>query len=97
MYSKTRNTLTALTAAALFVVGGWLLGKPAAHSEAEPYALPAAVAESNANVQLVVAGNVPSTPDAHAVATLRSRHANRMNLSMPYFSFVQVLPQRRAD
>jgi hypothetical protein len=86
MYSRTRNTLTALAAATLFVAGGWLFGHPVAYSVQES-------GTSQRTAMLADAG----LQDSRAYVALRARHANRMNLSMPYFSFVQVLPQRRND
>ncbi len=85
MYSRTRNTLTALAAATLFVAGGWLFGHPVAYLAQAPSTSPRTLL-ANAGLQ-----------DAREFSALRVHRANRMNLSMPYFSFVQVLPQRRND
>lgn len=86
MYSRTRNTLTALAAATLFVAGGWLFGHPVAAAAQLPNApLPARM--------LVDTG----PQDAQEFIGMHIHRANRMNLSMPYFSFVHVLPQRRND
>ncbi len=80
MYSKTRNTMTALAAAMMFVASGWLFGHPVATSALEP----------DTGTMIADAG-----PQEFVV--LRAHRANRMNLSMPYFSFAHVLPQRRND
>jgi hypothetical protein len=85
MYSRTRNTLTALAAATLFVAGGWLFGHPVAFSAQQP----------GNSTRAMLADTGPQ--DARGFSALRVHRANRMNLSMPYFSFVQVLPQRRND
>ena len=85
MYSRTRNTLTALSAAMLFVAGGWLFGHPVAYS----------AQESGTSLHIVLADAGPQ--DARNPGALRVHRSNRMNLGMPYFSFVQVLPQRRND
>ena len=87
MYSKTRNTLTALLAASLFVVAGGLFGQPiAAPAQSQPasIALQASLADAQAHTR-------SDTPAVHV------RYANRMNLAMPYFSFSLQLPQRRND
>ena len=87
MYSKTRNTLTALIAASLLVSAGWLFGRPV-HSDlmVPQNGLPAQVSLAAA-----------ATPIAMAGSPLRSRHANRMSLAMPYYSFSLGLSPRRAD
>jgi hypothetical protein len=86
MYSRTKNTLTALAAAMVFVAGGWLFGHPVAYSAQE---------SGNSSLPTMLADAGPQ--DAREFSALRVHRANRMNLSMPYFSFVQVLPQRRND
>ena len=86
MYSKTRNTLTALIAASLFVAAGWLFGHPIS-SPASPLdtAIPqASMTDTGPQVALE---SVASHP----------RRASRLNLAMPYYSFALMLPQRRAD
>ncbi len=86
MYSKTRNTLTALIAASLFVAAGWLFGHPL-----KPIALPLGMATMHASI-------IDSVPQvALASNTLRLRHANRMNFAMPYYSFALQVSQRRTD
>ena len=86
MYSKTRNTLTALIAASLFVIGGWMLGHPV-----KPVALPLGAATIHASI-------IDSGPQvALASNTLHLRHASRMNFAMPYYSFALQVSQRRTD
>ncbi len=85
MYSKTRNTLTALIAASLFVASGWLFGHPvSAPTLSQPIDLHVSIADSGVQ-------------GAQAFTVLHLRHANRMNLAMPYFSFSLQMPQRRTD
>ena len=85
MYSRTRNTLTALATAMLFVAGSWMFGHPVAPAAQEPDTV----------LRAVLADAGPR--DAQDFSALRTHRANRMTLGMPYFSFVQVLPQRRND
>ena len=85
MYSRTRNTLTALATAMLFVAGSWSFGHPVAPTAQEP----------NAVLRAMLADAGPQ--GGQDFVALRAHRTNRMNLSMPYFSFVHVLPQRRAD
>lgn len=86
MYSKTRNTLTALIAASLFVAGGWMFGHPV-----NSIALPMGAA----TVHVPIAG--ADTRIALDSTALRARHANRMNFAMPYYSFALQVSQRRTD
>jgi hypothetical protein len=88
MYSKTRNTLTALIAASLLVASGWLVGRPVAATVGSDRqsALPA---------QVSIAG--AGAPIAMVSSSLHARHANRMSLGMPYYSFSLSMSQRRAD
>lgn len=86
MYSKTRNTLTALIAASLFVAGGWMFGHPV-HSDAS--------SQGATTVQASMTSIGPRiTLDSTA---LRARHASRMNFAMPYYSFALPTSQRRTD
>ncbi|HTA64784.1 MAG TPA: hypothetical protein VK753_04705 [Xanthomonadaceae bacterium] len=86
MYSKTRNTLTALIVASLFLTAGWTFGRP----------VEASVAPQNvASVQVSIAGSGAQISLGPAV--LHARHANRMSLAMPFYSFSLAMSQRRAD
>jgi hypothetical protein len=86
MYSKTRNTLTALIAASLFIAAGSMFGHPL-----KPIALPVAAATMHASI-------IDSVPQvALASNILHLRHANRMNFAMPYYSFALQVSQRRTD
>jgi hypothetical protein len=96
MYSKIRNTLTAYAAAALFIACGWLLSGPAP-STTQPEPVVATLPTALTSADTADVKDEDSTPEVHQAIVLRAHRANRMNLSMPYFSFVQVLPQRRAD
>jgi hypothetical protein len=92
MYSKTKNTLSAFVAAALFVAGVLAFSRPAvpaAQGTEDMTALPAVLADADTDDA--------DARNSHEMVVLRSHRSNRMSLSMPYFSFVQVLPQRRAD
>ena len=86
MYSKARNTLTALIAASLLVTGGWMFGQPVTSNELlqGSTAAPASLTSSGTRITL----------DSTA---LRARHASRMNLAMPYYSFALPISQRRTD
>ena len=86
MYSKTRNTLTALIAASLFVAAGWLFGHPI-DSAASSFGQAARHASMTDTGPQVALESVASHP----------RRASRLNLAMPYYSFALLLPQRRAD
>jgi len=87
MYSKTRNTLTALIAASLFVAGGWMLGHPV-----NPIALPLG------SSTMIHASIIDTGPQAALASNaLHLRHANRMNFAMPYYSFALQVSQRRTD
>ncbi len=96
MYSKIRNTLTAYAAAVLFVAGGWLLGGPAP-TPAQEQPLIAALQPALADADTIDIQDADGTHETRQTVVLRSHRANRMSLSMPYFSFVQVLPQRRVN
>ncbi len=85
MYSKTRNTLTALTAASLFVAAGWTFGHPIKVAAVQP-----AIDLSASIVNVGARGAI-------GASALDIRHASRMNLAMPYFSFSLQMPQRRND
>ena len=85
MYSKTRNTLTALIAASLFLAAGWTFGRPVEATQ-DLSAVPSA--------QMAVGGHgarMSLGPVLHA------RHANRMSLAMPFYSFSLSMSQPRAD
>jgi hypothetical protein len=86
MYSKTRNTLTALIVASLFVAGGWMLGHPV-NSNASPLGVMTVQASITATSSHI---GLDST-------ALRMRHAGRMNFAMPYYSFALPTSQRRTD
>lgn len=86
MYSKTRNTLTALTAASVFVVGGWLFGHPVS-AAAPPQHL--------VDLQIAIADAGPQS--GQEFTAMHVRHPNRMNLAMPYYSFALLTSPRRAD
>lgn len=85
MYSKTRNTLTALIAATLFLATGWTFGRP----------VPAGQDLSGPSIQAsaVAAGSRIS----FGTAVLHAHHANRMSLAMPFYAFSLSMAQRRAD
>jgi len=88
MYSKTRNTLTALIAASLFVAGGWMFGHPV-NSDASPLgatAVPASMTMTSTVTRI--------TLDSTA---FRARHASRMDFAMPFYSFALPTSQRRTD
>ncbi len=85
MYSKTRNTLTALTAASLFVAAGWMFGHPIKVVAVRP-----AIDLSASIVNVGTRGEI-------GAGALNIRRASRMNLAMPYFSFSLQMPQRRND
>ena len=87
MYSKTRNTLTALMAASLFAATGAMFGQPIPMSEQSqlPVDLQATIAD--ADMQDAI-----TTHDL-----VGARHASHMSMAMPYFSFSLQLPQRRND
>ena len=91
MYSKTRNTLTALIAASLFVAAGWLFGNPIG-SAAFPVGMPSSQAPNTATGLRDTSLRVAQTS-----GSMRPHHANRMSLAMPYYSFALLMPQRRAD
>ena len=96
MYSKTKNTLSALVAVTLFVSGVLAFSRPAVHptqADEDMIALPAALADADTSDADVAV----TTRNTHEVVVLRGHRSNRMSLSMPYFSFAHVLPQRRAD
>jgi len=86
MYSKTRNTLTALIAASLFVAGGWMFGHPVNSNLSSLDAMTVPVSITSAGTRI--------TLDSTA---LRARHASRMNFAMPYYSFALPTSQRRTD
>ena len=86
MYSKTRNTLTALAAASLFAAAGWLFGHPV--STAMPL-------QPSVDLNVSIADN--GTRNDPELALLHIRHASRMNLAMPYDSFALLASPRRAD
>jgi hypothetical protein len=91
MYSKTRNTLTALIAASLFAAAGWMFGHPI-DSATFPIGMPSLQAPDTA------AGlHDTNLRVAQTSGSMRARHANRMSLAMPYYSFAMLMPQRRAD
>ena len=83
MYSKHRNTLTALIAATLFVASGWLLGRPV------PAAEPGLPGQG-------IAAAAPSQVAIVSGTALHAHHASRMSLAMPYYSF-SLASQGRAD
>jgi hypothetical protein len=91
MYSKTRNTLTALIAASLFVAAGWMFGHPI-DSAAFPTGMPSLQAPNTA-----IGLRDASLRVAQTASSMRPRHANRMSMAMPYYSFALLMPQRRAD
>jgi len=86
MYSKTRNTLTALIAASLFVAGGWMFGHPVDLNVSSLGATPAPVSVTSAGPRI--------TLDSTA---LRIHRASRMTFAMPYYSFALPTSQRRTD
>ena len=87
MYSKTRNTLTALIAASLFVAGGWMFGHPV-----NPDAT--SLGATTVPVSMTASTGPRITLDS---TVLRARHASRLNLAMPYYSFALPMSQRRTD
>ena len=85
MYSKTRNTLTALIAASLFAAASVMVGQPIpAQPQSQPLDMRVSIVDSG--MQDVIA--------AHAMSVRQTSH---MSLAMPYFSFSLQLPQRRND
>ncbi|HEY2345648.1 MAG TPA: hypothetical protein VGH80_07180 [Xanthomonadaceae bacterium] len=86
MYSKTRNTLTALMAASLFLAAGWTFGHPVETSQdvAGTPSTRIAIAAAAARISL-------------GPSVLHARHANRMSLAMPFYSFSLSMSQPRAD
>jgi phosphate/sulfate permease len=86
MYSKSRNTLTALIAASLFVAGGWMFGHPV---NSNTSTLGATAVQAS-----MIGASARITLDSTA---LRARHASRMNFAMPYYSFALPTSQRRTD
>ena len=86
MYSKTRNTLTALLAASLFLSAGWMLGRPVEASDASLNANAMHISIAGAGAQITLGPSV-----------LHARHPNRMSLAMPYYSFSLAMSQRQAD
>ena len=98
MYSKTRNTLIALTAAVMFVTGSWLFSRPASGSSSPPHvAKPLVIVLHDAQSPKSGAGKDAAARNPRAVASLRSHRSDRLSLNMPYFSFVHGLPERGAD
>jgi phosphate/sulfate permease len=85
MYSKTRNTLTALIAASLLVAAGWLFGHPISAA-----ASPLGSAPLHASMTDI-------GPQVAETLASRPHRANRMNLAMPYYSFALLIPQSRAN
>jgi len=96
MYSKTRNTLTALIAASLFVAGGWMFGHPVDSDFPSLEQANASVSHLDQPIPPVsITGAGPRiTLDSTA---LRARHAGRMTVAMPYYSFALPTSQRRTD
>lgn len=85
MYSKSRNTLTALIAASLFLTSGWMLGRPIdanALSTADSLAQPNHDESERASIGTTI---------------LHGHHDVRLTLSMPYYSFSLLKSDRRAD
>ncbi|MBS0194394.1 MAG: hypothetical protein JSR34_09115 [Proteobacteria bacterium] len=85
MYSKSRNTLTALIVAASFLASGWLFGRPiqaAAHHDAA-----GAIAAASPVVASIGAGD----------SAWRGPHMRHLSLAMPYYSFLPIVTDRRAD
>ena len=84
MYSKTRNTLTALVAASLFLASGWMFGRPvdASHATGSLLQSPAGLDEAHLTL---------------GQAILHGRHATRVSLAMPFYSFSLTTSERRAD
>jgi hypothetical protein len=84
MYSKTRNTLTALIAASLVVVAGWMFGRP----------VQAATIPDDMSAPVVIDNGAQIALDA---GPMHAHHAHRLSLAMPYYSFSLLSSQRRAD
>lgn len=84
MYSKTRNTLTALIAASLFLASGWIIGRPI---------------DTARDVQLIDARDQPvnAHPNGVGQAQVREHRLLRLSLAMPYYSFSLTNVARRAD
>jgi len=84
MYTKTRSTLAGLTAASLFVLCGWVFGRPVVQP------VPTAHAPM---VSITIASDAPSELFSDAPSELPSQPTSangrsaRMSLAMPYFSF----------
>lgn len=103
MYSKTRNTLTALVAASLFVVSGWLFGHPVTTLEApQPQATlnisleGAGLPDANLLIAGIADERLSNPRLAQVSSTLQTRRANRLSLAMPYYSFAMLMPQHRS-
>ena len=85
MYSKTRNSLTALVAASLFLASGWMFGHPV---------------QANPMVGSPVSLQSAAADEAHLTigqAILHGHHGTRMSLAMPFYSFSLTTSERRAD
>ena len=85
MYSKFRNTTTALIVTGLMLGTGWFLGHPVAADAGTLSSPPVPIAMASA------------TPVRFDPTVLRSHHGSRMSLAMPYYSFSLSISQRRAD
>ncbi len=84
MYSKTRNSLTALVAASLFLASGWMFGHPV---QATAMAGSAGSLQSPADEGRINIGQ----------AILHGHRGTRMSLAMPFYSFSLTTSERRAD
>lgn len=85
MYSKSRNTLTALIVAASFLASGWLLGQPIAPAT-----------QPGSTGAIAVATPAVASIDAGASAW-RGPHIRHLSLTMPYYSFSVTALDRLAD
>lgn len=88
MYSKTRNSLTALATAALFLASTWMLGQPLRAEQALAHT------GGNGGTTLAV---VPSASSRLDPSTLRAHHSLRLRLAMPYYSFSLTTFDRGVD
>ncbi len=86
MYSKSRNTLTALIVASLFLATSWLAGRPLDATQlAASHATPAPAASTRQD------------PPGIGQAILHGHRVTRLSLAMPYYSFSLTTSDRRAD
>lgn len=93
MHSKSRNTLSAFVVVAVFVASLLALSRPVAPT------MRSEIKVAAVTVELADARKSEGSTDTLDRGSLvgHGRRDNRTTLNMPYFSFGQILPQRRAD